>query len=284
MQQSYAILTIALIGIIIYTSYRGFKDSLFFDKWKFEIESILGRREYYRLFSSAFLHADIGHLLLNCFCFYSFAEHIELLFGKHTVLLIFFLSLTGGSLLSLVFHRNHSDYTAVGASGGVSGIVFASIFMLPGGSISSFWIPIEIPSSIFAVVYVFVSMYGIRSKHDNIGHEAHLGGAVVGMLYSAVLYPQLVRASLLTFIIIIACIFLFLIFYFWKLLRLSYSTIADIRKNYADINAQRKAERTNAELDELLAKVKELGIDGLSRKEKKRLNLISKQKRKDKQR
>ena len=123
MQDPIAPITIALIGVTVYLSWRGFKNGAFFDKYSFRIDSILGRKEYYRVISSGFLHTDLPHLIFNAFCFYSFAEGIELLFGKAALLSIYFLSLVGGGLLSLLIHRNHHDYTAVGASGAVSGII-----------------------------------------------------------------------------------------------------------------------------------------------------------------
>ena len=214
MQDPIAPITIALIGVTVYLSWRGFKNGAFFDKYSFRIDSILGRKEYYRVISSGFLHADLPHLIFNAFCFYSFAEGIELLFGKAALLSIYFLSLVGGGLLSLLIHRNHHDYTAVGASGAVSGIIFASIFLLPGGSVMLFLIPIPIPAAIFAILYTVISIYGIRTQKGNIGHDAHLGGAITGMVVTAALYPQAVKASPLLFAFIMVLTVGFLAFTF----------------------------------------------------------------------
>lgn len=273
--QQIPILTATLIGCIILISYQGFRDESFFQKYKFEIEAILGRKQYYRLLSSAFLHADIGHLLLNLFCFYSFAENIEFLFGKKIVLAIFFLSLLGGSVLSLLFHRNHYDYSAVGASGAVSGIIFASIFLLPGGKVGSFWLPIEIPASIFAILYVIASMYGIKAQHDNIGHEAHLGGAITGMLFAFAVYPQMVLASLWQFIVIMALIVGFLVYCGRNFLFDSLKSFRAANKNLVQVTNERMWQQLQGELDRLLEKVSSGGLKGLSKDERERLQRIS---------
>ena len=283
MQDPIAPITIALIGVTVYLSWRGFKNGAFFDKYSFRIDSILGRKEYYRVISSGFLHADLPHLIFNAFCFYSFAEGIELLFGKAALLSIYFLSLVGGGLLSLLIHRNHHDYTAVGASGAVSGIIFASIFLLPGGSVMLFLVPIPIPAAIFAILYTVISIYGIRTQKGNIGHDAHLGGAITGMVVTAALYPQAVKASPLLFAFIMVLTVGFLAFTFKTQLfgfRIGTSVSKHSFTRPGSIDHKQRAQM-RSELDRLLQKVNEVGLGGLSRQEKKRLNFISKKLRED---
>ena len=283
MQDPIAPITIALIGVTVYLSWRGFKNGAFFDKYSFRIDSILGRKEYYRVISSGFLHADLPHLIFNAFCFYSFGEGVELIFGKAALLSIYFLSLVGGGLLSLLIHRNHHDYTAVGASGAVSGIIFASIFLLPGGSVMLFLIPIPIPAAIFAILYTVISIYGIRTQKGNIGHGAHLGGAITGMLVTAALYPQAVKASPLLFAFIMVLTVGFLAFTF-KTQLFGFSIGTSVSKHSftrpGSIDHKQRAQM-RSELDRLLQKVNEVGLGGLSRQEKKRLNFISKKLRED---
>ena len=117
-----------------------------------------------------------------------------MIYGPRTLLLIYFSSILGGSLLSLFIHRHH-DYRALGASGGVCGVIFASIFLLPGSSITMFPLPIGIPAYLYAVLFLVGSCIAHRRRSDNIGHDAHLGGAIIGLLVAAALYPKLIFAA-----------------------------------------------------------------------------------------
>ena len=125
---------------------------------------------------------------------YLFGSTIERFLGARDFLTIYFGSIVGGSLLSLLIHRRH-DYRAYGASGGVCGIIFAHIFLFPGGSISFFPFPYGIPSWLYAICFMLGSFYGMKAQRDNIGHDAHLGGAILGLLITAALQPWIVRRS-----------------------------------------------------------------------------------------
>jgi len=122
------------------------------------------------------------------FALYSFGTILEKFFisnfgqitGSLDFFLIYFISLLSGSLLTVIFHFNNPDYVAVGASGAVSGIVFSFILFFPTSTVGVFFIPM--PAFVFAFLYVAVSVYGMKSKFGNIGHEAHLGGAIGGVI------------------------------------------------------------------------------------------------------
>ena len=175
-------------------SFRGFGNRLFLEKYLFHVGSILGNNEYYRLFTSGFLHANIPHLAFNMLALYSFSQGIGRVIGILDFVLLYFGSLLAGNLLALQINRNNPGYRALGASGAVSGVIFASILMYPGGSISFLFLPIAIPSWLFGIGFVLVSIYGIRSGLGNLGHEAHLGGAIAGVLISLLIEPRLVLA------------------------------------------------------------------------------------------
>ena len=194
------ILTILICCLVGFTSYKAFYSTSIFMKYHFNIGSILQNKEWYRTISSGFLHADGMHLAFNLFCFYSFASNIELYYGWLTLLIIYALSLVGGSMASIFIQKGNPHYTAVGASGAVSGVMFSSIFLLPGGSIGILFIPIGIPSWIFALLYTIYSIYGIYSQKDRIGHEAHLGGAITGMVTAFLLFPSIVLESQMLFV------------------------------------------------------------------------------------
>jgi membrane associated rhomboid family serine protease len=180
--------TICLIVVTVLVSWQGFRDSAFVDKFIFCPQAILRDKEYYRLITSGFLHADWRHLIFNMFSFYCFGRVIEWIFGPAPLLLIYFSSIIGGGLLSLFLHRHHF-YKAYGASGGVCGVIFASIF-LTGSDVYLFLI--SIPGWLYAILFLIGSSYGIKNARDNIGHDAHLGGAIIGLGVTTCLYPHMI--------------------------------------------------------------------------------------------
>src|SRR5256886_3561690 len=117
------VITFLLIVVTCVFSYQGFKSFTFERKYIFSPEAILAGKQYHRLVSSAFLHADWRHLIFNMVSLYLFGSGLELFLGKAQFLLVYFGSIVGGDLLSLYVHRHHVYY-AYGASGGVSGVIF----------------------------------------------------------------------------------------------------------------------------------------------------------------
>ena len=179
MVEANAPLTTIIILLTSVVSYLGFVRPSVRERFIFDSQLILRERQYHRMVSSALLHADPMHLVLNMYSLYAFGSVLERLFESPTLLAIYLASIVGGSTLALVFHRQH-QYRALGASGGVAGIVFAAIFLLPGGRIRMFFPPLVLPAWLYALFFVGASFYGIRSRTGNIGHDAHLGGALVG--------------------------------------------------------------------------------------------------------
>lgn len=160
----------------MFFSYKGFTDVSFFRKFEFHIGSIRAG-EQIRMISSAFLHADWGHLFFNMLTLYMFAPVIVVYFGSFSFLMIYIGSLLCGSLLTLYFHQNDYNYRAIGASGAVTGIIFSAILLEKGMYIFGF-----IPGYIYGFLYLLSSIYGMKSKRDNIGHTAHFGGAIGGYI------------------------------------------------------------------------------------------------------
>jgi membrane associated rhomboid family serine protease len=161
-----------------------------FAEWPFQI---VYKKRYYQMLTSAFLHADVMHLFFNLFALYSFGQVLETLFvrsfgfvsGSIYFVLIYFISLFSGSIMTVLFHFKNPGYVAVGASGAVSGIVFSYIIFFPTSTIGFFFIPM--PAFVFALLYVGASIYGMKTRFGNIGHEAHLGGAIGGVIATLLL-------------------------------------------------------------------------------------------------
>lgn len=194
--------TIAVIAANVILSFKGFNDFSFFEKYKFNIGS-LKRGEQIRMVSSGFLHADMQHLLFNMLSLYFFAGLVIYYLGTVGFLAIYFGSLLIGNFLSYFFHKNEYNYSAVGASGAVSGIIYSAILLRPDMSLYMFFIPIPIPAYIFGVGYLLYSIYGMKTRMGNIGHDAHFGGAVGGYVLTLMLSPSLFQTNAL-FIVLLA--------------------------------------------------------------------------------
>lgn len=170
------LVTIVVMALCAVVSFKGFSDSSFFNQYKFWIGPIQ-QGEQYRFITSAFLHADIQHLAFNMLTLYFFAPYVVYDLGTTGFITVYIASLLGGNLLSYIFNKADYNYSAIGASGAVMGIVYAGILLEPHLYIYGF-----VPGYVFAIGYLFYTIYGMKSRNDNIGHDAHFGGAVAGYL------------------------------------------------------------------------------------------------------
>lgn len=188
-----------LIAITCILSYFGFINQLIFQRYQFQVGAVLQHKQYRRLISSAFLHADWMHLLFNMLTLYFFSPVIIQVYGVFLYVLLYFLAVLAGNVFSLWLYRKRPSYAAIGASGGVSGVIFASIALIPLSSIYLFFIPIPIPAWLFATLYFAYSVWQmLYPKHwDNQGHAAHIGGAVIGIVFALLLTPHYVLANAL---------------------------------------------------------------------------------------
>ena len=191
-----------LIGLTVAISaYAWSKDELM-DSWILQpYRMARSGGEWYRLLTSGFLHADWAHLLFNMFAFYSFGpvvlRALEESYGPGLGIGLFLLLYLGGIILSdlptYFRHRNDPNYRSLGASGGVSSVLFASILLFPvnnnGGGIIIFPIPFPIQPFLFGFLYLAYSWYMGRRRGDNINHDAHLYGALYGVVLLLALMP-----------------------------------------------------------------------------------------------
>ena len=206
---SQAVLLLILANVLF--SMKGFRDQVFFEKYKFQINNIL-KGEKIRMISSGFLHVDWLHLGFNMYALYLFGDIVDARLGSIGFLFIYFGSLIVGSLYSLIYHKKELYYSAVGASGAVSGIVYSCIMLYPDMQLGLILIPIPIPGYIFGVAYLLYSIYGMKNRVGNIGHSAHLGGAVGGFALTLLLYPQIFQENSLMISFLSFPILLLLIF------------------------------------------------------------------------
>ena len=199
---------IIIIGLNIFFSYRGFSDRIFFNKYKFSPLSIK-RGEKIRYISSGFLHVDTTHLIVNMFTLYFFVDAVIFRVGEINFLIIYFTSLIFGNWLTYRFNSNNINYSAVGASGAVMGIVYSAILLNPDMTLFFFVLPM--PGYLFGLGYLFYSIYSMKKVNDNIGHEAHLGGAIAGFFSTIFISPAVVFTNLFTVLILLIPIVYFYI-------------------------------------------------------------------------
>lgn len=189
-------LSLLVIAANVLFSYKGFQDFSFFERYKFNIAAVQ-RGDKVRLLSAGFLHVDWTHLLFNMITFYFFERVVTNWLGSLQMLVIYFGSLLFGNLLTLVLHKKEPYYSAVGASGAVTGVLYSAILLHPDMDLYMFFIPIPIPAYLLGIGYLLYSIYGMKSRSDNIGHSAHFGGAVGGYVLTLLLAPYILQQHLM---------------------------------------------------------------------------------------
>lgn len=189
-------ITLIIVAVTVITSIRAFSDQSLLHRLIFAPEYMTRSREWYRFWSHGLIHADWTHLIFNMIALYSFGMMVEDVFeqfysmwGRLLYLGMYLLALPLSSVFDYVKHKNNSSYLALGASGAVSAVVFASILMAPTNEIYLFLIPLPIPAWIFGPLYLLFTVYMARSGQDHIAHDAHFWGAIFGLLSTTVLFP-----------------------------------------------------------------------------------------------
>ena len=155
---------------------------------------LLRRREYDTLIMSGFVHADLVHLLFNMMTFYFFAFDLERRIGTTSFVVLYILGLVFSHLGTWYKHRDHPEYASLGASGAISAVLLAAILYSPYGSMYILPLPVPIPSPLFALAYLAYSYYASKNPVGRINHDAHLGGALTGLVFVALTAPELYPA------------------------------------------------------------------------------------------
>ena len=153
-------------------------------------------RQYEKLITSGFVHADWGHLLFNVITFYSFAFPLERRIGSLRFASLYFIGMVLSEIGTCMKHRNDPNYASLGASGAILAVLFAAIVYAPGSSLFIFPLPIPIPAPLFAVGYLAYSYYQSRQNVGRVNHDAHIGGALTGLAFVALTEPRAYRRLL----------------------------------------------------------------------------------------
>jgi membrane associated rhomboid family serine protease len=194
-------ITYIFLIIAVILSIKGFSDPFFVEKYLFIPYRVKHNKEYYRFISHAFLHGDPGHLIFNMIALFSFGKFVEEEFvitlnnpilGKVVYLFYCLGAIICASLISYSRHKNNYNYRSLGISGLTSAIVFTFILWNPRGEIMFFFIP-RIPAWIFGIVYLAFEIYSDRNRKTGIAHDAHIAGAVFGILFALIFNFGLVQ-------------------------------------------------------------------------------------------
>jgi len=181
---------LVILAITVIASLAGFAMPAIIQKCVMRPFEVARGRHWDSLYLSGFMHADLSHLLFNMFSFAFFAFPLERKLGTLAFSVGYVLSAIGSNLPSVARHRNNPDYATLGASGGVTAVLFAYIVLYPTRSLYILPLPVPIPALLYAVGYVAYSIYSSRHRSgDRINHDAHLGGAVCGMIWIGICVP-----------------------------------------------------------------------------------------------
>ena len=190
-----ATLILLLLNSLVSIYAFGERDGLI-DRWSFQPQRILRDGQWYRLLTAGFIHTGWWHLLFNMITLYFFGPEIERLLGTVRFVLLFVGAEMAAHGLTLYLHRATPGYAAVGASGAISGVIFGYCLFYPFNKLYVFFIPVGIPAVLFAVMFVALSISAARQDTSGmlgrVAHEAHLGGAVGGLLITILLEPRVV--------------------------------------------------------------------------------------------
>ena len=188
--------TVILVLVTALVSWRAFSDRALLERLLLWPPAITRRHQYDRIVAYGFVHADWSHLLFNMFTLWSFGSVVERVFSQWITPLgyvLFYLSAIVVSILpTYLSRRRDPNYRSLGASGGVSAVLFASILFDPWSKIIIFPIPLPLPAFLFAILYVGYSLWMDHRGRDNVNHSAHLWGAAYGVLFTVLLEPRVV--------------------------------------------------------------------------------------------
>lgn len=188
---------LALFVVTIATSLLGmYRVPRIIERCLFHPYYFLRRKQYETIITSGFVHADLGHLIFNMFTFYFFAFPLERHIGTALFLVLYATGLVLSHGCTYFKHKDDKQYASLGASGAISAVLFAYIVYFPTTQLFIFPIPLPIPAILFAVGYVAYSYWASTQERGRINHDAHLCGALAGLVFVAFTDPQAFLALL----------------------------------------------------------------------------------------
>ena len=193
MQFDNAPATYALIFANLAASlYAFFVDRNFINQFAFNVGAVVKKEQHYRVITSSFLHVDFFHLFINMLTLFIFGPVVERILGKLGFLVVYFGSIIASGVVSSITQRKNPDYSSVGASDAVSGVVLSFCLFFPLHPIYFMFLPIGIPAIIYGVAFIFLSARMMGRPGGRIAHEGHLGGALAGVVLTILMKPEVI--------------------------------------------------------------------------------------------
>ena len=192
--------TFSIIAVTVVVSLFAFNNNDLRNKMLFYPYGMGSSSQYYRFLSHGLIHADYIHLFFNMFTLYSFGRAVEFsrypdgpLFTKAEYITLYVTALVASSIFDFIKNRSNPSYAALGASGAVSAVLFATLIFNPWASGVAIFGAIAIPNILFAALYLTYCIYMDKRGRDNVGHSAHFWGSVYGFVFTALLKPELFK-------------------------------------------------------------------------------------------
>ncbi len=174
------------------TSIYAFYDPGLYGKFMLHPYSVYRKKNIYTLITSGLVHGSWMHLAFNMFTFFAFAFALEATIGSMRFALVYIVGLILSDIPSVLKHKNDFHYHSLGASGAISAVLFSYILFYPLNTLIIFPLPIPIWAALFGVLYLIYSYYMSRSSRDNINHDAHLFGAITGIVITILMIPGII--------------------------------------------------------------------------------------------
>ncbi|WP_343633353.1 rhomboid family intramembrane serine protease [Fluviicola sp.] len=184
--------TYIILGITVIVSLIGFNNPNFLDKFLFQPYKVREEKQYYRFVTSVFLHGDMQHLIFNCLTFFIFGKYLEqelLIIYRDPIMVqvvywtLIFGSMITSSIFSYYQHRFNYSYRSLGLSGVACAVLFAMFTLKPDMELRNLFLPIPIKAWIYGILYLAFEIYSNRNRRTNIAHDAHISGAVFGIIF-----------------------------------------------------------------------------------------------------
>ncbi len=178
-----------IMAITIGASLFAFYNEKYYNKWMLHPYYVAKGEDIYTYFTSALIHADWMHLIFNMFSYFFFAFILETAIGHWQFGLLYVASMVLSDIPTVIKHKNNPGYRCLGASGAVSAVVFSYILFFPTNTMQLMILPIPMPAYIFGILYLVYCHFASRHARDHVNHDAHLFGAITGIVITAILHP-----------------------------------------------------------------------------------------------
>ncbi|MEM8936624.1 MAG: rhomboid family intramembrane serine protease [Pseudomonadota bacterium] len=183
-----ATLILLAVNIIVSISALTFASGLL-PRYAFNVGALAFDKQHYRVFTSSFLHGDYLHLAFNMLTLWFFGPTVEGILGTDGFLVVYFGAVLVSGIVSFYVNRKKPDYSSIGASDAVSGVVLSFCLFFPMTPLYIFFIPIGIPAILYGVLFMLISANLLGRTGNRIAHEGHLGGALAGVLLTILMEP-----------------------------------------------------------------------------------------------